>query len=111
MELREQMENTGAIFHTSIDSEIIAYGIARERVHSKTVEEAILRTVKEIRGAYALVIMSPRKLIGVRDPYGLKPLCIGKAGQRLGSRLGKLRPHFDRRRIRPRCRSGRNCNV
>ena len=58
MELREQMENTGAIFHTSIDSEIIAYGIARERVHSKTVEEAILRTVKEIRGAYALVIMS-----------------------------------------------------
>ena len=63
MELREQMENTGAIFHTSIDSEIIAYGIARERVHSKTVEEAILRTVKEIRGAYALVIMSPRKLI------------------------------------------------
>ena len=68
MELREQMENTGAIFHTSIDSEIIAYGIARERVHSKTVEEAILRTVKEIRGAYALVIMSPRKLIGVRDP-------------------------------------------
>ena len=78
MELREQMENTGAIFHTSIDSEIIAYGIARERVHSKTVEEAILRTVKEIRGAYALVIMSPRKLIGVRDPYGLKPLCIGK---------------------------------
>ena len=80
MELREQMENTGAIFHTSIDSEIIAYGIARERVHSKTVEEAILRTVKEIRGAYALVIMSPRKLIGVRDPYGLKPLCIGKRG-------------------------------
>ena len=54
MELREQMENTGAIFHTSIDSEIIAYGIARERVHSKTVEEAILRTVKEIRGAMPL---------------------------------------------------------
>lgn len=50
----EQMENTGAIFHTSIDSEIIAYGIARERVHSKTVEEAILRTVKEIRGAMPL---------------------------------------------------------
>ena len=58
MELREQMENTGAIFHTSIDSEIIAYGIARERVHSRTVEEAILHTVKDIRGAYALVIMS-----------------------------------------------------
>ncbi|MCI5649798.1 MAG: amidophosphoribosyltransferase [Fusicatenibacter sp.] len=78
MELRSQMENTGAIFHTSIDSEIIAYGIARKRIHSKTVEDAILETVKEIRGAYALVIMSPRKLIGVRDPFGLKPLCIGK---------------------------------
>ena len=92
MELREQMENTGAIFHTSIDSEIIAYGIARERVHSKTVEEAILRTVKEIRGAYALVIMSPRKLIGVRDPYGLKPLCIGKRGNKTGNLKSEFMP-------------------
>ena len=80
MELREEMEYTGAIFHTTIDSEIIAYHIARERVHSATVEEAIRKTVEKIRGAYGLVIMSPRKLIGVRDPYGLKPLCIGKRG-------------------------------
>lgn len=78
MELREEMEDTGAIFHTTIDSEIIACHIARERVHSATVEEAVKKTVQRIQGAYGLVIMSPRKLVGVRDPYGLKPLCIGK---------------------------------
>ena len=77
-ELREQMEYGGAIFHTSIDSEVIAYCIAQERVKSATVEEAVLRAMKKIRGAYGLVLMSPRKLVGVRDPYGLKPLCIGK---------------------------------
>ena len=78
MELREQMEYGGAIFHTSIDSEVIAYCIAQERVRSKTVEEAVLHACRKIRGAYGLVVMSPRKLVGVRDPYGLKPLCIGK---------------------------------
>lgn len=78
MELREKMEYGGAIFHTSIDSEVIAYCIAQERVRSKTVEEAVLRACRKIRGAYGLVVMSPRKLVGVRDPYGLKPLCIGK---------------------------------
>lgn len=79
-ELREQMENEGSVFHTSTDSEVIALAIARERVHSKTVEEAIQKASGKIRGAYGLVIMSPRKLIGVRDPFGLKPLCIGKKG-------------------------------
>lgn len=79
-ELREQMENEGSIFHTSIDSEVIAYAIAKERVKSKSVEESILKATEKIQGAYGLVIMSPRKLIGVRDPYGLKPLCIGKRG-------------------------------
>ena len=78
VELREQMEYDGAIFHTSIDSEVIACCIAKERVRSKTVEEAVLKASKQIKGAYGLVIMSPRKLVGVRDPYGLKPLCIGK---------------------------------
>ncbi len=78
MELREQMEYGGAIFHTSIDSEVIAYCIAQERVRSKTVEEAVLQACRKIRGAYGLVVMSPRKLVGIRDPYGLKPLCIGK---------------------------------
>lgn len=78
--LREKFENEGAIFQTTTDSELIAHCIAKERIHTSTVEEAILRTARIIQGAYGLVIMSPRKLIAVRDPYGLKPLCIGKRG-------------------------------
>lgn len=77
-ELRRELEYTGAIFQTTIDSEVIAYHVARERLNSKTVEEAVGRAMAKIRGAYALVIMSPRKLIGARDPFGFRPLCIGK---------------------------------
>lgn len=77
-ELRRELEYTGAIFQTTIDSEVIAYHIARERLQSATVEEAVARAMKKIKGAYSLVIMSPRKLIGARDPYGFRPLCIGK---------------------------------
>lgn len=80
-ELRRELEYTGAIFQTTIDSEVIAYHIARERLHSRTVEEAVVRAAKKIQGAYALVVMSPRKLIGARDPYGFKPLCIGRRDQ------------------------------
>ncbi|MDE6969285.1 MAG: amidophosphoribosyltransferase [Eubacterium sp.] len=80
-ELRRELEYTGAIFQTTIDSEVIAYHIARERLHSRTVEEAVVRAAKKIKGAYALVVMSPRKLIGARDPFGFKPLCIGKRDQ------------------------------
>lgn len=79
-ELKWELIQNGAIFHTTTDSEVIAFHIARERVHSKTVEEAVLKTAKKIKGAYGLVVMSPRKLIAVRDPYGLKPLCLGKRG-------------------------------
>jgi len=77
-ELRKDLERTGAIFQTTIDSEVIAYHIARERLNSRTVQEAVLRACKKIKGAYSLVVMSPRKLIGARDPFGFKPLCIGK---------------------------------
>ena len=76
--LREELAYTGAIFQTTIDSEVIAYLIARERLYSTSVEEAVKHTMKKIQGAYSLVIMSPRKLIGARDPYGFRPLCIGK---------------------------------
>ncbi len=77
-ELRRELEYTGAIFQTTIDSEVIAYHIARERLNSKTVEEAVGRAMKKIKGAYSLIVMSPRKLIGSRDPFGFRPLCIGK---------------------------------
>lgn len=78
VELRRELEYTGAIFQTTIDSEVIAYHIARERLNVKKVEDAVKRAMKKIKGGYALVIGSPRKMIGVRDPHGLKPLCIGK---------------------------------
>ena len=77
-ELREELAYTGAIFQTTIDSEVIAYHIARERLVSKTVEEAVGRAMEKIKGAYSLVVMSPRKLIGARDPFGFRPLCIGQ---------------------------------
>lgn len=77
-ELREELAYTGAIFQTTIDSEVIAYHIARERIKTKTAEQAVANAMKKIKGAYALVVSSPRKLIGARDPYGFKPLCIGK---------------------------------
>ena len=57
---------------------MIAYLIARERLHTPTAEEAVKCAMQKIKGAYALVVSSPRKMIGARDPFGLKPLCIGK---------------------------------
>lgn len=77
-ELRDNLQNTGAIFHTTTDSEVIAYQIAKERTNTSSIEEAVVRTAKYLKGGYALLIMSPRKLVGVRDPLGLKPLCLGK---------------------------------
>ncbi len=77
-ELKKELAYTGAIFQTTIDSEIIAYLIARERLNAKSAEEAVGRAMGKIKGAYSLVIMSPRKLIGARDPFGFKPLCIGR---------------------------------
>ena len=78
IELRHELEYTGAIFQTTIDSEVIAYHIARERLNVKKAEDAVKNAMKKIKGASALVVTSPRKMIGARDPFGLKPLCIGK---------------------------------
>lgn len=77
-ELRRELAHDGAIFQTTIDSEVIAYHIARQRVTSGTVEEAVKKALVKIKGSYSLIVMSPRKLIGARDPYGFRPLCIGK---------------------------------
>ncbi|MCR4745378.1 MAG: amidophosphoribosyltransferase [Lachnospiraceae bacterium] len=77
-ELRRELEYTGAIFQTTIDSEVIAYHIARERLLSQTVEEALRRACAKLKGAFSLVVMSPRKLMGARDPWGFRPLCIGR---------------------------------
>lgn len=77
-ELKYALQENGAIFHSTTDSEIITYQIALERTKTNNIEDAIYNTVKKLTGGFALIIMSPQKLIGVRDPYGLKPLCLGK---------------------------------
>ena len=76
--LSEELEQQGAIFQSENDSEIIAYLIARERLTSTSVEEAVSKVIPKLEGAFSLLIMSPRKLIAVRDPYGIRPLCMGK---------------------------------
>ncbi len=76
--LRHQLELNGTIFHTTNDSEVISCIITRERLFSPSIEEAIAKAMFSIQGAYSLVIMSPKKLIAVRDPNGFRPLCIGR---------------------------------
>lgn len=78
--LREELENEGAIFQTTVDSEVIAYMIAKARSKSASIEDAVKEVMGKIEGGYALLVMSPRKLIAARDPYGLKPLAMGRLG-------------------------------
>ena len=77
-ELRSELELSGAIFHTTSDTETIAYIITKERLKTASIEDALSSAMNIIDGAYSLVLMSPQKLICVRDPYGFRPLCFGK---------------------------------
>lgn len=77
-ELRSELENEGSIFHTTTDTEVISYIITKERVKSRSIEEAVLAAMDRLKGAYSLVVMSPSKLIAARDPHGFHPLCYGK---------------------------------
>lgn len=76
-ELRTELENEGCIFQSTTDTEVISYIITRERIRTGSLEEAVCRAMDKIRGAYSLVIMSPSKLIAVRDEHGFRPLCYG----------------------------------
>jgi len=80
MELREELGKNGAVFQTTIDSEVIINLITRYRRDS--LEDALVKTMMDLRGAYALVIMAEDKLFGLRDPHGVRPLCIGRMGDR-----------------------------
>ena len=77
-ELRNHLELGGAIFHTTSDSEVIAYTVTQEQLVTDSIEEAVLGTMKRIKGAYSLVVMSPSKLVAARDPHGFRPLCMGR---------------------------------
>ncbi len=76
--LRSELELSGAIFHTSSDTETIAYIVTRERLRLPSIEDALSSAMNTLDGAYSLVLMSPRKLICARDPYGFRPLCWGR---------------------------------
>ena len=77
-ELRNRLELSGAIFHTTSDTETIAYIVTRERLRTASIEEALSAAMNILDGAYSLVLMSARKLICARDPYGFRPLCYGR---------------------------------
>ncbi len=77
-QLRSGLELAGAIFHTTSDTETIAYIVTRERLLVSSIEDAVSRAMNILEGAYSLILMSPQKLICVRDPYGFRPLCYGR---------------------------------
>jgi len=79
-QLKREYEYKGAVFHTTTDSEIIACIIAQSRLHSGSIEEAVNQAMKHLKGAFSLVLMSSRKLLAARDPWGFRPLCIGRKG-------------------------------
>ena len=79
-QIREDLKNQGAIFQTNTDTELILSLLSRNRVVTDTTEEALMKTMKELKGVYAMAIMTEDKLIAIRDPYGLRPLALGKRG-------------------------------
>ncbi|MBS7217212.1 MAG: amidophosphoribosyltransferase [[Clostridium] spiroforme] len=76
-ELRNELELSGAIFHSTSDTETIAYIVTKERLKTNTIEDALSQAMNQLDGAYSLILMSSQKLICGRDPYGFRPLCYG----------------------------------
>jgi len=83
-ELREDYENKGAIFHTVSGAEVLAYAVTEQRLTCSSIEDSLEKAMYKIKGAYSLVIMSPKKLIAARDPDGIRPLCLGVMRDRAG---------------------------
>ena len=77
-ELKEEQMYRGLAHYTTSDTEVLAYEIIGERVKTGTIEDAIKNAAAKLRGGYAVVVNSPRKLIGIRDPFGIKPLVLGR---------------------------------
>ena len=78
LELRDKLELSGAIFHTTSDTETIAYVVTRERLVTPSIEDAVSKAMNSLEGAYSLILMSSTKMIAARDPYGFRPLCYGQ---------------------------------
>ena len=77
-EIRKELERGGSIFQSNSNAELMAYVIATERISTDNLEDAVLRAMKRLKGAYSTVICAPTRLVGFRDIYGFRPLCIGK---------------------------------
>ncbi len=77
-ELRKALELQGSIFHSSSDTEVISYVITKERLTAPSIEQAVNQAMFLIKGAYSMVVMSPSKLLAVRDENGFRPLCYGQ---------------------------------
>ena len=75
-ELRRELEHEGAIFHSTSDSEVIMHLMSRSR--RRTVREAFIEALRQIEGAYSLVVLTPEYLLAARDPHGFRPLCLGR---------------------------------
>ena len=84
LDLRRQYELKGAIFHSTSDTEVISYAITEARLETNSIQEAVEKAMYKIKGAYSLVIMSPKKLIAARDPQGFRPLCLGRLPEDTG---------------------------
>lgn len=78
--LRTALEDDGAIFQSSRDTEVIMHLIARARTTCPSAETSMLEVMESLEGAYSMILMSPKKLIAVRDPRGFRPLCMGRKG-------------------------------
>lgn len=76
--LKQELELKGMIFHTSSDAEIVSYVVIQERLHSASIEEAVSKAMDKLNGGYCMLLMSPKKIIAVRDTQGFHPLCYGK---------------------------------
>ena len=76
--LKQELELKGMIFHTSSDAEIVSYVVIQERLHSASIEEAVSKAMDKLKGGYCMLLMSPKKIIAVRDEQGFHPLCYGK---------------------------------
>ena len=80
-QLKEEQMFRGLAHYTTSDTEVLAYEIIGERVKTGSIEEAVKAAAVKLKGGYAVVVMSPRKLVGIRDPFGIKPLILGKKGE------------------------------
>ena len=77
-ELKHELELQGMIFHTTSDAEVVSYVITKERIVSSSIEEAVTKALTKLDGGFCLLLMSPQKMIAVRDKNGFHPLCYGQ---------------------------------